>query len=196
MESWVRRRDDGTDGLLVESLVAFASLQVFEVAPEGAVTQELRVLLGTDPAISQAAIGPELGHRPALALGEGLAEEREVGEGGHDLDPGFGLEVVAECIEVELGLEVMHPSLKDRLAVKCHPEANRVRSVEVGQGGVGKVVSGLIGGEVEVGEDHDPGRWVLDDLGSPTGVFAGVEPLAEHESELLEHGDHAREESA
>ena len=135
-----------------------------------------------------------MGDRPALAGGEGLAEEREVGERLHHLDAGLGLEVVAERVEVELGLEVVHPRLEDRLAVQADPEAHGVRPGEVGQGVVGEVVRGLLGGEVEVGEDHDARRRVLEDLGPPAGMLARVEPLAEQEPRALEHPDQPGEE--
>ena len=129
-----------------------------------------------------------LGDRPALAGGERLAEEREVGERLHRLDAGLGLEAVAEGVEVELGFEVVHAGLEDRLAVQADPEADGVRA---GAGRAGrwwaKSSVGLLGGEVEVGEDDDAGRRVLEDLGPPAGVLPGVEPLAEHEAERLEH---------
>ena len=96
--------------------------------------EEPGVLGVVDPAAREAAGRPAVGDGPALAGGEGLAEEGEVGEGLHDLDPGLGLEAVAEGVEVELGFEVVHPGLEDRLAVQADPEADGVRPGEVGQG--------------------------------------------------------------
>jgi hypothetical protein len=54
----------------------------------------------------------------------------------------------------------------------------------------------LLGGQVEVGEDHDPRRRVLQDLRPPAGVRAGVERLAQLEPERFEGLHHPREEPA
>ena len=50
MQPRIGGRDDRADGLLVEALVAFAPLQVFEVAADRAVPEKLLVLFGADPA--------------------------------------------------------------------------------------------------------------------------------------------------
>ena len=118
---------------------------------------------------------------PPLARGEGLAEEREIRERGHGLDAGLGLEAVAQGVEIELGFQVVHAGLEHRLAVERDPEPDRPRPGQVGKGLVAEVMFGLLGGEVEVGEDHDAGRRVLEHLGAPAGMGPGVEPLAELE---------------
>ena len=50
------------------------------------------------------------------------------------------------------------------------------------------------GGEVDVSEDHDPGRRVLEDLRPPARLSPRVEPFPGLESERLEHRDQSREE--
>ena len=66
MKPWIGGRDDRADGLLVEALVALAPLQVFEVAADRAVTEELLMLLGADPAERRARDRPGA-WRPASA---------------------------------------------------------------------------------------------------------------------------------
>ena len=143
---------------------------------------------------AQAEVGAVPGNRPALAHGECLAEEGEVGKRFHDLDPRLVLQPLAKRVEVELRLKVVHAGFEDRLAVQADPEADGVGPVQVGQYLMREVVRGLVGGEVEVGKDDDPGLRLLQDLRTPAGVLARVEPLAEDETKRLEHPDHAREE--
>src|SRR4051812_18614102 len=123
MQPRVRRGDDRADGLLIEALEALAPLEVLEVAADCPFAEELRVLVGVDPAEGKRAIDAVVRDWPALAGGEGLAEEREIGERGHGLDAGLGLQSIAEGVEVKLGFQVMHPGLEDRLAVEGDPEA-------------------------------------------------------------------------
>ncbi len=59
---------------------------------------------------------------------------------------------------------------------------------------MGEVLGRLFGGQVEVGEDDDPGDRMLEDLSSPAGVGPGVEPLAQLEAQPREHADHAGKE--
>ena len=92
------------------------------------------------------------------------------GERSHRLDAGLGLQAVAKGVEVELGLEMMHAGLEDRLAVQGDPEPDRPRPRQVGKDLVGEVLGGLLGGQVEVGEDDDPGDGMLEDLGAPAGM--------------------------
>ncbi len=63
-----------------------------------------------------------------------------------------------------------------------------------GKGVVGEVVRGLLGGEVEVGEDHDPGRRVLEDLRPQPACSPAWNRSRSDEPERLEDPDHAREE--
>ena len=112
MQPRVRRRDDGTDGLLVKALVTFATLEVLEVAANRALLQEPRVLRCVDPAQSQGPIRSLPSHRPALARRERLAKKRKIGEGRHRLDTGLRLEAVTHGFEVELGFEMVHPGFE------------------------------------------------------------------------------------
>src|SRR4051794_29789070 len=57
-----------------------------------------------------------------------------------------------------------------------------------------EVVRGLVGGEVEIGEDDDPGRRMFEDLRPPSRMMARVEPLAELEAERPEQANDAGEE--
>ena len=66
MQPRVGRGDDRADGLLVEALVALAPLQVFEVAADRPLAEELLVLLGVDPA-ELGVRGRRDGARPAIA---------------------------------------------------------------------------------------------------------------------------------
>ena len=108
--------------------------------------------------------------------------------------PASALSPSRRAVEVELGFQVMHAGFEDRLAVECDPEADRPGPGQVGQGLVGEVLGGFLGGEVEVGEDDDARDRMLQDLGTPARVCAGVEPLAELEAQPREHAHDAREE--
>ena len=98
------------------------------------------MLLGVDPAQGQRPVGAMLRDRPALAGRERLPEEREIGERRHGLDAGLGLQAVAQGVEVELGFEVVHPGLEDRLAVQGDPEADRPGRGRSGKRLVGEVL--------------------------------------------------------
>ena len=78
--------------------------------------------------------------------------------------------------------------------MQADPEPDGVGPGQVGERLMGEVDVRLVGGQVQVGEDDDAGRGVLQDLRAPAGVLARVEPLAEEEAEGLEHADDAREE--
>ncbi len=184
--------EDRADGLLVEPLVSLAALEVFEVTADRAVGEEAGVLVGSDPAEGETAVGASRIDRPSLAGREGLTQEREIGERLHRLDPRLALETLAEALEIELGFEVVHPRLEDRFSVQADPEADRIGPRQVGERLVREVVSGLVGSEVEVGEDHDARRRVFKDLRTPSGVFTGVEPLAKRETEPFEEADQTR----
>lgn len=58
-----------------------------------------------------------VGHRPRLALGEGLAEVREVSEWLHGPNTMLPLKLFLQRVEVENTFEVMHARLQERLAV-------------------------------------------------------------------------------
>ena len=78
--------DDDADALLVESLEPAFALEVLQVAANGALVRELPELLLVNPSLAQQPLGALPSHGPALALGEGLLEEREIGERFHRLD--------------------------------------------------------------------------------------------------------------
>ena len=61
----VGRRDDRTDRLLVEALVTLAALEVFQVAADRPLAQELLVLL-----CGRSSLGPGLGPRDACETGQ------------------------------------------------------------------------------------------------------------------------------
>jgi len=89
-------------------------------------------------------------------------------EGLHRDDARLSLELVAQRVEVELGFEVVHARLEDRLAVQADPEPDGARGGQRRQGLVREVIVGLCGREVDVGEDDDAGRGMLQDLSAPT----------------------------
>ena len=59
--------------------------------------------------------------------------------------PDSALEAVAQGVEVELGLQVVHAGFEDRLAVEGDPEPDGARPRQVRQRHVGKVVRRLFG---------------------------------------------------
>ena len=95
MEAGINCLQDRAHGFLVEAFVPFAPLQVFEMAADRALAQELSVLVRVDPAGGEATIEASPVHVPAFARGEGLAEEREIGERFHRLDIRLGLQPLA-----------------------------------------------------------------------------------------------------
>ena len=52
---------------------------------------------------------------------------------------------------------------------------------------VREVLGGFLGGQVKVGEDHDPGRGMLEHLGAPAGMGPGMKPFAKLKAERGEH---------
>src|SRR5208337_21149 len=142
MQPRVGRRDDGADGLLVEALVTLAALQVLEMAADGTLPQEPCMLSCVNPAQGQCPVGAMLRDRPPLARRECLTQEREIRERSHRLDAGLGFQAFAQCVEVELGLEMMHPGLENRLPVQRDPEPDRPRPGQVGKGLMGEILGG------------------------------------------------------
>ena len=153
------------------------------MAADRPVSEEFLALLFADPAELERAVGSERGDWPPLAGGEGLPQEGEIRERGHDLDAGLGLEAVAQGIEVELGLQVVHAGLEDRFAVEGDPEPDGPRPGQVREHLVGEIVLGLLRGEVEIGEDDDARDRMLQDLGPPARMSSRVESLAEQEAQ-------------
>src|ERR1019366_8145723 len=92
--------NDDADGFLVEALEPAVALEVLEVAAECAFPDELLSLLTRNQPVGEQALGALAAHGPALAFGEGLAQEREIGEGAHCVHAGL-LELGAQEIEVE-----------------------------------------------------------------------------------------------
>src|SRR5579864_8592859 len=145
LNSGIRRRDNRAHRLLVEALVSLAALEVLEVAADRAFGEEPGVLGAVDPAELEQPIGAGAAYWPALAGGEGLAQEGEVGEGGHGVDAGLGLEVNAQVVEGELCLDVVHAGLEQRLAVQPYPEPDGVRTRQLGERLVREAVIRLVG---------------------------------------------------
>ena len=84
---------------------------------------------------------------------------------------------------------MMHAGLQHRFPMERNPESDRSRPGQIRQDVVREVVGRLLGREVEIGEDDDPGDRMLEDLGAPAGVGPGVEPLAQHEPQPREDRD-------
>ena len=59
---------------------------------------------------------------------------------------------------------------------------------------MGEVVCCLVGSQIEVGKDNNPGRRMLEHLRAPAGMGPRVEPLAKLEAQRGENADDAREE--
>src|ERR1019366_8534579 len=53
-----------------------------------------------------------------------------------------------------------------------------------------EVVEQFIGGQVDIREDDDTGGGLFQNLRSPTGIGAGVEPLSANEAEFFECRNH------
>lgn len=118
--AWIGRGDDNADGFLVEAFEAAVALEVFEVAADSAVFDELiELLLGNEVRFKET-FGAFAADRPALAFGEGLAQEFEIGEGLHGADAA-AFELIAQEIEIESGFEMMHAGFEETFAVKTDP---------------------------------------------------------------------------
>src|SRR6476469_2192806 len=74
----VGRRNNCADCFLIEALKATMALQVFEMAADGAVAQELVALLARDESSRDEAFSAFRVHSPAFAFSKGLAQEREI----------------------------------------------------------------------------------------------------------------------
>src|SRR5207247_10993714 len=88
--SRVGRLDDGADGFLIEAFESAFALQVFQVTAQGALLEKLVELILIDQPELEQPLGAFASHGPAFALGEGLLEEREVGERFHGIDAAAG----------------------------------------------------------------------------------------------------------
>src|SRR3954466_15761937 len=103
----ISQLDDDADRLLVETLEAAFALQVFQVTSDRPFAAKLlRLLVCEEPSRPQPG-NPFWPHGPALALGERLLEEREIGKRRHRLDMGRG-ELLAEALVIKPALQVMH----------------------------------------------------------------------------------------
>src|SRR2546427_11822390 len=98
--------DDDADGFLVETFEAAVALEVFEMAAQRALFQKLLELVAGNQTGGEEALGAFAADGPALAFGEGLAQEIEIGEGLHGVDATF-LELLAQGIEVESRFEMV-----------------------------------------------------------------------------------------
>lgn len=164
----IGRGDDDTDGFLVEAFEAAVALEVFEMAADGAVFDELIELLLCDQFRREEVLGAFLANGPAFAFGEGLAEEFEIGEGLHDVDA-VGFELIAQQIEIESGFEMVHAAFEKTFAVKADPEADGAEARSGWKFLRGEIDLGFFGHEIHVSENDDADRGLLGDLRAPAG---------------------------
>src|SRR5687768_4352672 len=83
--------------------------------------------------------------------------------------------------------EVMHPGTEDRFAVKRAPKTNGSELGSFGEGRARKVHPDFVRREVDVGEEHSTAARMLQNLGAPSSLLAGVEALARGETQCVEH---------
>src|SRR4051812_38872710 len=122
----IGRLDDDADRLLVETLEAAFALQVFQVTSDRPFAAELlRLLVGEEPSRPQPG-DPLWPHGPALALGERLLEEREIGKWRHRLDMRCG-ELLAQELVIKAALQVMHPRVEKTFAMQSNPKPHRAQ---------------------------------------------------------------------
>src|SRR5688572_5338705 len=74
----VCRLDNRADGFLVEAFEAAFALEILQVTANGTLGREFLELRLGDQAGAQQAFGAFAGDRPALALREGLLQERKI----------------------------------------------------------------------------------------------------------------------
>src|SRR5437868_14925312 len=82
----VRRRNNFTHALLIETFKAVVTFEIFQVRANRPFLAELPGLGFGDLIFFQQRGDAILGHIPALAFGEGLAEMREIRAGRHSAD--------------------------------------------------------------------------------------------------------------
>src|SRR5438093_8666640 len=99
--------NDYADGFLVETFEAAVALEIFQVAAQRAFVQELIKLVAGDQTGGEKPLGAFAADGPALAFGEGLAQEIEIGERLHGIDAAV-LQLSAQEIEIEPGFEMVH----------------------------------------------------------------------------------------
>src|SRR6185312_2591827 len=124
-------------------------------------------------------------HRPDLPFGERLTQIWEVGERLHHLHVLLALQLALERVEVELTFEVVHPGFHERLAVKRAPESDGPELLTRSQTLVGEIGEQLVGRQIHVREDDDPGGRLLQHLCPPPRLSARIKPLATMKSELF-----------
>lgn len=119
--------DDDTDRFLVEAFESTFTLQVFQMAAEGAVAHELLALAFLNQTGAPEAIGPFAPDRPAFAFGEGLFQKRQIGKRLHGPDA-FGGELLAQTVVIETALEVMQAGVEKTFAVQPNPKSYRAQA--------------------------------------------------------------------
>lgn len=87
------RFEDGADRFLIEAFVTFVAFEIFEVSADGALAEEACVLVASDPARGEAAVGSFAIDGASFSGGERLPEEGEIGEGGHHRNAGVARQV-------------------------------------------------------------------------------------------------------
>ena len=70
--------DDSADGFLVESLEPAVTLQIFQMAADRAVANELITLLARDETGGGEPFGAFTAHGPVFAFGKGLAQKFKI----------------------------------------------------------------------------------------------------------------------
>src|ERR1017187_5699656 len=174
---------DDADGFLVEALEAAVALEVLKVAAQGAFLEELPGLLPRDEAIGEQALDALAAHRPALAFGEGLPQEGEVGERVHCIHAGF-LQLVPEQIEVEPRFQMVHACVEEALTMQPHPQPDSAEARDGWQLVTGEIQLRLVRHQVHVSKHNDSRNGLLGDLRAPAGFRAGVVALALGETQL------------
>src|ERR1043166_8047331 len=96
----IRCGDDGAHGLLIEAFESTVTLEVFQMAADGAVAHELVALLPRDETGGEKPFGAFRAHGPALAFRKGLPQKLEIGERSHRVHA-LPLQLVAQRRKIE-----------------------------------------------------------------------------------------------
>ena len=84
---------------------------------------------------------------------------------------------------------MVHSGLKKSFSMKLTPQPNGAQLWIFSKRIVRKIARQLLGRQINIGENDDPGTGLLQYLSAPTGFFARVESFAAVKAQQLEHFD-------
>jgi len=184
--------DNGADVFPVEAFISLATLDVFQVAADCPLREELLSLLAADGLLPNQPRQPWRVDSPPFRDAEGLSEIGKITKGCHVLNSVIG-QVADQSVEIELSSEMVHAGAKNRVTVQSAPESHRAELPALRQVLAGEIDGNFLGCQIDIKEQGLTGFGIFHYLGTPTCFVAGIESFAVFEAETGEEGDQRAE---